>query len=103
VIIRLSHGATEGNRFFADTAQTTTTIKKNGGKVIHTLLERCTPWLQAAMRCATLGKEPRLWNLNCVWKQLLTTNLNQKRRKFKGSLGMTSIEKNDADDLSLGM
>ena len=48
VIVRLSHGATEGNRFFADTTQTTTTIKKNGGRVIHTFLKRSTPWLVAS-------------------------------------------------------
>jgi ATP phosphoribosyltransferase len=48
VIIRLSHGATEGNQFFADTTQTNSTIMINGSKVVHTLLERSTPWLVAS-------------------------------------------------------
>lgn len=48
IIIRLSFGSTEGNQIFADSAQTSTTIKINGSKVIHTLLNRSTPWLAAS-------------------------------------------------------
>jgi ATP phosphoribosyltransferase len=48
VVVRLSLGSTEGNQFFADTTQTNSTIKINGSKVIHTLLERSTPWLAAS-------------------------------------------------------
>lgn len=58
VVVRLSLGATEGNRFFADTTQTGATIKRNKAKVIHTLLERSTPWLAASSQA-----------LNDPWKR----------------------------------
>jgi ATP phosphoribosyltransferase len=50
VVARLSLGSTEGNRFFADSVQTSRTIRINGCRIIHTLLERSTPWLAASSR-----------------------------------------------------
>jgi len=71
IVVRLSFGATEGNRFFADTAQTSTTININGSRAIHTLLDRSTPWLAASSHALSdLWKRAQIIELQSRLKAL---------------------------------
>jgi len=46
--IRRSSGKTEGNDYFVDTIESGETLKRNKCRAIHTLLNRCTPFLAAS-------------------------------------------------------
>jgi len=102
VIVRLSLGATEGNRFFADTAQTGTTIKRSKARVIHTLLERSTPWLAASSqalsdpwkRAKIMEFQSRLKGV--IDRQLLDT---AKEGKLKGSTAFLLAAATEATDV----
>jgi len=71
--VRISFGSTEGNQFFADISETGSTIKKNGSKVICTLLKRSTPWLAASQRA-----------LSCPWKRARIMELQSRLKKALG-------------------
>lgn len=82
VVVRLSFGSTEGNRFFADTAQTITTIKKNGSRPIHTLLERSTPWLAASSQALSdPWKEARIMELQSRLKAVIDREAKTESQK----------------------
>jgi ATP phosphoribosyltransferase len=94
VVVRLSLGATEGNRFFADTTQTYTTIIINKGRIIHTLLERSTPWLVASNHAlADPYKRVEIMELKSRLKAVIDAEHKSKRQKVSRQSRSIVLEK----------
>lgn len=95
--IRLSSGCTEGNNFFVDCVHNGDTLRVNGCKDIHTIIERSTPWLAASSQALSdPRKRAKITELKSRLKAVIDAEAKAKREKARSRTSSVSRRKKQA-------